>query len=163
MSIKYYYLCQDEDISFEGWFDAKPTICPNNPSHTINPTSISDVGVSTNLYTFSNLYKTNVSFPTRIIKFLFNPIAILPNILKKCRANIYMDNNLTNYTIIVKDVTHKTEMLSFTGNNTNELIITNIGELSNIPDEPALIEVYLSANGGNKNTYVYCDIMLFCT
>ena len=72
----------------------------------------------------------------------------------------YKDTNVTNYSVKIFDLTNSLTIAEVTFTNTSENIV-NMGTLSNIPDNPAIIEIQVKKTGGTTLQKAYVSSVTF--
>lgn len=79
--------------------------------------------------------------------------------IKKINIVSYMDN-ATNYSVKIYDITNFKIIGETTFSNKSEMIM-DMGQLNNIPQTPAVIEIQIKKTGGTVNDKVYSEIIMF--
>lgn len=72
----------------------------------------------------------------------------------------YMDNSVTNYDIRIINRENGDIIASKTGNTNKELQVMDLGTISNIPQQEAILELHVRKNGGGVAKATYVDNLI---
>lgn len=160
MSFKWRVYCLDpSDIGWQyTWSDTKPTVCPNNVSHSINNQSISVIQTEIFRYQLNPImYNTNNIKLQRICLFYY-PTTTIGKLL---RIKIISRNERSseNHIFEIYDITNQVSLY------TSSPIITTLpdqihtlGPINLAPTNDVLIEVNVKSS--NKNNIINIDKIL---
>lgn len=95
---------------------------------------------------------------TRICTFRYEGSNYIDDI-KKIVAISYMDDDATDYSILIEDKTNDLIIAETTFTNTSEESVV-LTPINNVPTSTAKIEVYIKINGDKKH-YVYVESVIF--
>jgi hypothetical protein len=71
----------------------------------------------------------------------------------------YMDSSITDYTVRLYDPTNNNVICSSTLTNVNEMI-TDLGSISNLPQNDTQLEVQVKVTGGTGKVYAYINSII---
>lgn len=94
------------------------------------------------------------------IKFIY-PGSKYIDPIKKIKAIGYMDDSVTNFSIIIYDKTNNQIIATNTFTNTTPDSILDLGVISNIPTEESLIQIKYSYISLDKKKFAYVSEVIF--
>ena len=148
------YCTNEGDVGWqELWSVAKPTTCPNNVAHSVNPNSVQDIGQEIESV---HLYKDKVVNTTsymRVSKIKYH--TSIQGTIRSVKLGIHSDTGVTSYDVQIFDQTNKTELIETTLTNTDiEDNIKTTGVIQSPPSDDFILEVNVKRNGGTGSIYV---------
>ena len=152
---KYYRLvCTTEQKFKYVWSDTPPTVCPTDPTHTIDTNTIIDMEVdfAYHEYALPARIVWSTTYQT-VFKFIFYGIKsdeIYRDINAITRSNYWNSNTTTTYDIRIYDITNNKVIIEKTGltNGTDQIVNLGIPNNALLPTTTAMFELQMKRGTG---------------